>query len=75
MCLSSICLSLLTPGVIEILNKTPDINMNNKIIYVYPKVVYVKPDKENVFLECQKAKKYKVELPIKNMKTYLTKID
>jgi len=75
MCLSGICLSLLTPGVIEVLNKSPDIDLNNKIMYSYPKVVYAKPDKENLYLEYKKNKQYKIVLPVKNMKTYLTKID
>jgi len=75
MCISGICLSLLTPGVVEVLNKTPDIDTNNKILYEYHQTVYAKPDKENVFVECQKAKSYKVTLPVKDMKYFLTKID
>lgn len=75
MFLSGICMSLLTPGVVEALNKNPDIDMNNKIVYMYPKVVYAKPDKENVFVECQKAKNYKITLPVKQMNVFLKKID
>jgi hypothetical protein len=75
MLLSGICLSVLSPGVVEVLNKTPDIDTNNNIIYQYEKTVYAKPDAENTFVECQKAKSYKITLPVKNMNFYIKKID
>jgi len=75
MLISGICLSLLTPGVVEIRKKTPDISVNNKIIYVYEKTVYAKLDKENIFVECQKAKNYKITLPVTKMSSFIKKID
>ena len=65
--LNGIALSLLAPGVIEILNKNPDLNLNNNVIHTYPKIVYLKIDKENSLKELENIQKYKVNLPVKNM--------
>ena len=60
--------ALLTPGVIEILNKKPDIDMNNNIVYIYPKVIYVKIDNGNLLPELKKTNLYKISKPISESK-------
>ena len=73
--LNGIALTLLTPGVIEALHKNPDLNLNNNIIYTYPKVVYLKIDKENRLKELKNTQKYKVSLSVKNMSNLISQIN
>ena len=66
--LSVASIALLSPGVIEVLNKKPDLDMNNNIVYIYPKVVYVKIDKGNLLPELKKTNVYKISKPISENK-------
>jgi len=69
-----ICAELLLSGILAIHGKSPDISVDNDIIYRYPKVTYVVPDRYNIEQQPCKGEVILKKEGI-NMNKFLQKLD